>query len=149
MSFEERNAVTGILACFVTWGIMLSVLVRNYAAGVYDGDAGLVLWAQAVLWLILIGIGLSILGIIGFNIAYGVMTGEKKLSMLADERDNLIGLRGIQATLFVLSIGIITAIIALACGVQVFVVLNIILVSCALSSLAGCVTQLVFYRRGF
>lgn len=149
MSFEERNAVTGILACFVTWGIMLSVLVRNYAAGVYDGDAGLVLWAQAVLWLILIGIGLSILGIIGFNIAYGMMTGEKKLSMLADERDNLIGLRGIQATLFVLSIGIITAIIALACGVQVFVVLNIILVSCALSSLAGCVTQLVFYRRGF
>ena len=41
MSFEERNAVSGILVCFVTWAIMLTVLLQKSAAGVFEGIAGL------------------------------------------------------------------------------------------------------------
>jgi hypothetical protein len=49
MSYEERNAVSGILVCCVTWAVMLTVLLRKTAAGRFDGQAGLVQWAQAVL----------------------------------------------------------------------------------------------------
>jgi hypothetical protein len=149
MSFEERNAVCGILIGFVYSGIMLAVLGQNAAAGVYDGTAGLVLWARAVLWLILIGIGIAIAMTILFNIAYGMITGDGKPDFLRDERDNLIGLRGIQATLVVISTGIVGAFIALALGASVLVVLNMIFAACALSSFAGDVTKLVLYRRGF
>ena len=149
MSFEERNAVSGILVCFVTWGVMLSVLLQKTAAGLFDGSAGLEHWARAVLWLMLIGIGIAIVMTILLNVAYAIITGERKPDFLRDERDTLIGLRGIQATLIVLTIGIIGAIVALAFGTSILAVLNIILAACALSSLASDVTKLVLYRRGF
>ena len=148
MSFEERNAVSGILVCLISWGIMLSVLLQKSAAGLFEGSAGLMHWAQAVLWLILIGIAVAIVMTILFNIAYAIISGEKKPDFLRDERDTLIGLRGIQATLSVITIGIIGAIIALALGTSILVFLNMILTACALSSLASDVTKLVLYRRG-
>ena len=148
MSFEERNAVSGILVCFVTWAIMLTVLWQKSAAGLFDGSAGLEHWARAVLWLMLIGIGVGIVTTILFNIAYAVVTGEKKPDFLRDERDTLIGLRGIQATLIVITIGIVGAIVALAFGASALFVLNMILGACALSSIASDATKLVLYRRG-
>ena len=149
MSFEERNAVSGILGCFVVWGIMLSVLVQRSGDGVFSGPDGLMLWARAVLWLIAIGIGVAIVMTILINIAYAMITGEKKPDFLHDERDTLIGLRGMQATMVVLSAGIVLAIIALAAGYTILTVLNLILIACALSSFASEVTKLVLYRRGF
>lgn len=149
MSFEERNAVTGILVCFVTWGAMLSVLLRKSAAGVFDGESGLANWAQSVLWLVLIGIAIAIVMTILFNIAYAIVTGDRKPDFRRDERDTLIGLRGIQATLVVITLGIIGAIVALAFGASILVVLNMILAACAFSSLASDVTRLILYRRGF
>lgn len=148
MSFEERNAVSGILICFVTWSVMLSVLLQKSADGLFDGRAGLEHWAQTVLWLILTGIAIAIVLTIIFNIAYAIITGEKKPDFLRDERDTLIGLRGIQATLIVITSGIVGAIVALAFGISIIAVLNLILAACALSSLASDVTKLVLYRRG-
>lgn len=149
MSFEERNAVTGILVCFVTWGFMLTVLIQKSAAGQFDGSAGLEHWARTVLWLILIGVAIAIVATILFNIAYAIVTGEKKPDFLSDERDTLIGLRGVQATLVVMTIGIVGAIVTLAFGASILVVLNMILATCALSSFASEVTKLFLYRRGF
>ena len=148
MSFEERNAVTGILVCFITWVIMLTVLLRKSAAGQFDGSAGPQLWAQAVLWLIVIGIAVAIVMTILFNIAYAVITGDKKPDFLSDERDTIIGLRGMQATSIVISTGIVGAFIALAWGASVLMVLNLIFAACALGSFASEVTKLVLYRRG-
>lgn len=149
MSFEERNAVSGILVSLITWVIMLIVLLRKSAAGQFDGTAGPQNWAQAVLWLILIGIALAIVMTVVFNIAYAVISGEKKPDFLRDERDTLIGLRGVQATLIVLSSGVVLAIIALAFGATVLTTLNIIFAACAISSFASEVTKLIYYRRGF
>ena len=149
MSLEERNAVSGILGCFVVWTIMLSVLVQKSGDGVFSGPDGLMLWARAVLWLIALGIGVAIVVTILINIAYAMITGEKKPDFLHDERDTLIGLRGMQATMVVLSAGIVLAIIALAAGYTILTVLNLILIACALGSFASEVTKLLLYRRGF
>ena len=148
MSFEERNAVSGILVGFVTWAIMLTVLLQKSAAGVFEGSAGLEQWGRTVLWLILIGIGIMIAMTVLLNIAYAMITGEKKPDFRRDERDTLIGLRGMQATVIVLTTGIVGAFIALAFGVSILLVLNLILAACALSSFASEVTKLVLYRWG-
>lgn len=148
MSYEERNAVTGILVCSVNWAIMLTILLQKSAAGLFDGPSGPEQWARAVLWLILIGIGVGIVMTVLFNIGYASVTGERKAIFLRDERDAMIGLRGIQATLIVITIGILIAIAALALGTSVITTLNIILAGCALSSFASDVTKLILYRRG-
>ena len=128
---------------------MLTVLLRKFAAGEFAGADGLQAWAQVVLWLIVIGIAVAIAMTILFNIAYAVITGDKKPDFLSDERDTLIGFRGIQATLIVITSGIVGAFIALAWGASILMVLNIIFAACALGSFASEVTKLVLYRRGF
>jgi hypothetical protein len=148
MSFEERNAVSNILVCFITWAIMLTVLMKKSATGLFDGANGLEHWAQTVLWLILIGIGIAIVITILFNVAYAIITGEKKTNFLRDERDTLIGLRAMQATLIVINFGIVSAIIALAFGASILAVLNMIFAACALSGFVSEITKLILYRRG-
>jgi hypothetical protein len=148
MSFEERNAVSNILVSFITWAIMISVLMKKSAAGMFDGAGGLEHWAQTVLWLILIGIGVAIVITILFNVVYAMITGEKKTNFLRDERDNLIGLRAMQANLIVITVGVISAIIALAYGTSILAVLNMIFASCAVSSFVSEITKLILYRRG-
>lgn len=149
MSFEERNAVIGIFAGLVSCAVMLTVLLQKSGAGAFAGPDGLEHWARTVLWLIAIGIVLVIVMTILVNIAYAMITGDRTPVFLRDERDTIIGLRGTQATLVVLSAGIVIAVIALAMGVQVLTALNIILAACALSSFASEVARLILYRRGF
>jgi hypothetical protein len=98
--------------------------------------------------LIAIGIAIAIVMTILFNIAYAIISGEKKPDFLRDERDTVIGLRSIQATLIVITTGIVAAFVALAMGAAILTVLNMILAACALSSFASDVTKLVLYRRG-
>ena len=149
MSFEERNTVVGILISLISWGLMVSVLFRRHSAGAYDGADGPMLWARSVLWLILISLGIGIALTILFNIGYAVVTGERKPVFLKDERDSQIGLLGLQVTLVVMSVGIVGAIVALAFGVGVLMVLNIVLAACATGDMAGTLTKLALYRRGF
>jgi hypothetical protein len=149
MSFEERNTVAGILISLISWGVMITVLARNTASGLYAGPDGPMLWARSVIWLILICIGIGIAMTIVFTIAYAIVTGDKRPTTLKDERDGVIGLRGTQATLIVMSIGIVASIATLAYGLPVLVMLNMVLAACALGDLAGTLTKLALYRRGF
>lgn len=149
MSFEERNAVVGTLGSLISWGVMIVVLGQNTLAGLYDGPEGMQAWARSVLWLILIGIGIMIVATILFNIAYGMLSGEARLPMTRDERDKGINLRAMQVTQIVMATGIVLAIVFLAFGGANVMFLNLILASSAVSSFAGEVTKLFFYRRGF
>ncbi|GHC58742.1 hypothetical protein [Neogemmobacter tilapiae] len=148
MSFEERNAAVGIVISLIAWGLMISVLSQRQAAGVFDGADGPMLWARTVCWLIAaciaIGIALTVLA----TVLYAAVTGERSPSFEKDERDNQIGLRGLQVTLVVMSMGIVGSIGALAWGVTVVMALNLILASCALGDMAGTLVKLFLYRRG-
>ena len=149
MSFEHRNAVVGILVSFISWGLMIAVLGQNTLAGSYDGPHGAQLWAQAVLWLILISVGIALVMTILFNIGYALISGEKDLSAAMDERDKGIALRGMRTAQAVMATGIVLAIVFLAFGGGLVAFLNMILAVCALSGLASEVTKVFLYRRGF
>jgi hypothetical protein len=149
MSFEERNAVVCVLVSLISWGMMITVLGQNTLLGRYDGVDGMMLWARAVLWLIVISISIGIVLTILFNIGYVIITGEAKPSFKTDERDGLITLRAMQVAQGVLAIGIVFAIIFLAWGGAGLMFLNLIMASCGAASLGGDVTKLYLYRRGF
>lgn len=148
MSFEERNAAVGVLVSLIAWGLMISVLSARHAAGVYDGADGPMLWARTVLWLILTCVGIAIALTIVANVLYALVTGERNPGFGKDERDNQIGLRGLQVTLIITSFGIIAAFGALAWGVNVLTALNMILAACALGDMAGSLTKMILYRGG-
>ena len=149
MSFVKRNTISGVLISLIGWGVMTTALARNTASGLYDGADGPMLRARSVFWLVLICIGIGIAMTILLTIAHAIVSGDKRPTTLRDERDGFIGLRGMQATLVALSSGIVAAIGALAYGVPRMVALNAILAACALGDLAGTLTKLVLYRRGF
>jgi hypothetical protein len=147
-SFEERNAAVGILISLISWGLMVSVLSSRHAAGVFDGADGPMLWARTVCWLIVVCIAIGIALTVLATVLYVAITGEKSPAFEKDERDNQIGLRGLQVTLVIMSMGIVGAIGALAWGVTVLTALNLILVACALGDMAGTLVKLFLYRRG-
>lgn len=149
MSFEHRNAIVAILASFLSWGLMITILGQNTLAGTYDGPLGPQTWARSVLWLILISIGIAVVMTILFNIGYAMLTGDKDLSVVKDERDKGIALRGMQAAQIIMATGIVLTIVYLAFGGGLIAFLNMILAVCAVSGLASEVTKLFLYRRGF
>ncbi len=148
MSFEERNSVSGILISLISWGMMLTVISRRHELGLFDGPDGLMIWARTVLVLIGVSIAIGIVLTVLVTIGYAILSGEEKPLFLTDERDGQIGLRGLQVTLAVMSVGLIGGIAVLAYGWSILLVLNIILGACALGDLAGTLTKVVLYRRG-
>lgn len=148
MSHEERNTVAQLLA-----GLMINIYVivklRNmFADGRLAGDETIQVWAQAMLWVIPIGIAAVIATTILFNIAHAIATGTEKPSFLTDERDHAISGFGMQVTMVVTSIGVIGMVIALAMGVQTLKALIGMWFAFAAGSLLGDIGKLIRYRGG-
>ena len=149
MSHEERNTVAQILA-----GIMVNIYVirklqNMYADGRLVGDETIQVWAQAMLWVIPIGIAAVIATTILFNILHAIVTNTPKPSFLVDERDHAISRFGMQITMVISSIGLIGMVIALAMGTDTLKSLIGLWFAFAAASLFGDFGKLIRYRRGY
>lgn len=150
MTYEERNNFVAILTNLVINFYFLSLVLPKALAGEYDGAGGLAAWAQAVLWIIPASIVATIIATILFNIAYAIITRDPNPSYVVDERDKSIAVTGLRVTLVVGSAGFILAIVALAFfGWTAMGALLLIYGGFAGGDLAGNVTKLYLYRRGY
>ena len=150
MSFGERDAATGLISMLLSALMFYLSLSGQYEAGLFDGPDGLQVWARAVLWLILYSLGIAIAVAISFSILYSILTGEKKLSDLRDERDRMIEVRGMRISAVITSIGIFAAILDLAWGeVSAMRAFNIILFGCSFAEGVKDLFKITCYRRGF
>lgn len=150
MSSGERDAYTGLLTSLIVAVIFYLRISSQFQAGLFDGPDALKNWAQSIMWLILIGIGLAIAVTILFTILYVIVTGEKKPSDLRDERDWLIEVRGTRIATVIISIGLVAAIMDLAWGgASAIRALSIILIGCSGSEMIKDLFKIYCYRRGF
>ncbi len=149
MSYEERNALSGLLTSIVAWSIMGGVMWRQYTDGLYDGPDGVMHWARAMLWLMLYGIGFGIVIAILFAIVDGILHPNDKNRTQSDERDRTIALLGHRIVLVAMSAGLIGAILGMAFGWTAVQGLMLIVVSCALGDTVGVAYKVFLYRRGF
>lgn len=150
MSFGERDATTGLLSMLIAAAMFYLSLSGKYDAGLFDGPDGLQVWARSVLWLILYSIGIAIAVAISFAILYSILTGEKKISDLRDERDHMIEVRGMRIAALITSVGIFAAVLDLAWGgASAMHAFNIILIGCAFAEVVKDLFKIVCYRRGF
>lgn len=149
MSFEERNSLSGLATSLIAWAVMGGSLWQKFQIGAFDGPDGAKLWAQSMLWLILIGIGLGIALSVLFAIIDGIIHGKDAANTQTDERDHLIALLGNRIVLVTVSIGIVGAIIAMALGWSAVAGLTLIVASCAIGDTIGTGYKVYRYRRGF
>lgn len=150
MSFGERDATTGLISMLLSAAMFYLSLSGQYEAGLFDGPDGLQVWARSVLWLILYSIGIAIAVAISFAILLSILTGEKKLSDLRDERDRMIEVRGMRIAAVITSVGIFAAVLDLAWGgASAMRGFNIILIGCSFAEVVKDVFKIICYRRGF
>jgi len=147
MSFGERTIISELLANAVIVVLFIVVLASRNAQGAFAGPDGLTVWARLVLWMIPAAILAGIVVTLLFTLAHRLITGEPS-DTLTDERDRLIAGLGWKVTMIVTATGFVAALGALAAGLTVFSVLNLMLASFAAGDTAGNLAKLIAYRRG-
>ncbi len=149
MSFEVKNIYAGFASTVTIFAIYFTVVSGMYAAGRFEGPEGMALLGKAILSLMAGGIVVHIIMMILANIVFAILQNDPKPSFVVDERDKLIEFRGLRVSYYVFGAGYVAAMIAMALGVAVFWVFNLLLVFCALSTVMDGVVKLVLYHRGF
>lgn len=148
MSFEERNAWSGLISGLITFAIFGSRIWAGTVGGTYGTAEGLTHWAWDVLWLIGGGIAICIAVLIGFQIAFAIVTRTEKPQFLTDERDVMISRRGAVITLAVSSAGFILGVILIALGWSAIAGLNAILGGMAAGAITSEAYRIAVYRLG-
>lgn len=136
LSFNEKMHWVTIIGLLVIYGFYFLTVLPPESADVAGN--------QVVLFIILL-VPLILFFIIGAIVA--VMTGRKS-EVEDDERDRLIGLKGIRNGAYVLGTGVFAAI---ACALLMdgnFWVIHVLFASLVLSELVESASQLFYYRLG-
>jgi hypothetical protein len=143
MSFKQWNAVMMLATAVLISGWLLYDLTAHPvpAAGV-AAVAQKLLWAG--LWMILINIAAAI----GTAIVGSIVTRKEFKDEAADERDRAIYARSLRNAYFVVSVGGIVTLFALALGYDPTVAAYAVFFGGAAAGAAGAISQLVYYRIG-
>jgi hypothetical protein len=149
MSYEERNALAGLISTLIVSLLFGMQLWQDYLSGEFIGPDGLKTWAQTIVWMVPTSIIICITTIIAVNVIYSIVTSSPNLNSVADERDAAIGKRGMQVTLVVVSIGFVAAIIILSTGGSALTGLTIILAGFVAGDMSGNLAKLAAYRFGY
>ena len=148
MSPQERNALVSLLCNLLVNGYVIWQWRALAAAGALDGPDALMVWARMILWAMAGAVVLTVVLTVLISIAAGIVTRERVSPVLADERDEMFGIRAMGMTMFIAVVGFIGAIVALAAGWSALSAFLIIYFAFALGSLAGDLVKLASYRAG-
>ncbi len=150
MTYQEKN----ITVAFTTYMLILVYYVINLVKMIQNG--GLVsqrlfgLWGIVLVSVFLVNIVGSVLTNILLSIIYSIRTGSKHIPpFIADERDKLIGLKGVRISYFTFAFGVILSMVSFILGQTALVMFSIIVFFSLFGELCGCLSKIYIYRRGF
>lgn len=162
MSYQEKKTVVSIVS-----GALLLAAYCLYAFG-KSGMANinnLAFWAKTML----VFIGIGIVGMIIIQIVFHILLSisvaikqkmrdeeiddkeiEKSITneMVEDEMDKLIVLKSNKISYYVLGIGFLAGLVAVALGVSAVIFLNILFISGSIGGIAEGLVQIGYYRKG-
>ncbi|MEQ9460995.1 MAG: hypothetical protein RIG82_08595 [Phycisphaeraceae bacterium] len=142
MSHQERASIVAIITNLLVNGYAAVRVGQLYDAGALSSEDALMVWAQAVIWVIPLAIGLTIV----LNILFTMAEKGADKAMVVDERDRQFQLRGIFVTLVVVGLGYITMLAGFAIGWTAIIGLNLLFFTFALGDLLGNTVRLASYR---
>ncbi|MDG1430269.1 MAG: hypothetical protein P8Q23_01745, partial [Paracoccaceae bacterium] len=121
-----------------------------YSSGVMDGPDAIQIWANTMFWVIIFaivaGIVMAIIGTIIFSILEAMITGEADQNFISDERDKMIANTGNKITVGFTGFGFIALIAGIKFGYQPVDCLVVLMFCFSLGGLFGEFTKLARYR---
>ena len=151
MSFQQKN-ITVSLANFTL--ILIFYLIRMFQliqSGSFNSTHVFRLWGIVIALAIVVTIFATILTHIVSAIIQAIKTGEEnpKIEDFEDERDKFIDLRGTRVTYLVSSIGSFLSMLTFVLGQPPLVMFTLLVFFGVVAQIAGDVSRLYLYRRGF
>ncbi|SRR5258708_2854877 len=148
MSYQERRAFVSLISTILIAAYyFVSVLQRFPEGNPYSADV-FRFWGSSMFILIPVSVVVQIVIAIVFSIVYSIATREPERP-LTDERDRLIELKAIRNSLYVFVFGFSLAMGSLVINMPPNVMFIVLFFSGFVSGMAGYITQIYFYRRGF
>lgn len=148
MSYQERRALVNVLSTvLITAGYTAYMMQRYPQTDPYSIEV-FRFWGGYFLILIPVTIIARIIITIVFSILNTIATREGEPE-ITDERDRLIELKSLRASLYVISIGLVAAIGSLAFDAPPAVMFALLVAAGIAGDVVSEILQFFFYRRGF
>lgn len=150
MSYQEKNVTVSLVTHLLIVGYFLFNLYQMYQVGSLVANKIFVLWAVVISATILVTIIGSILTNILLAIVHAIRTrGETEERFVEDERDQLIGLKGMRVSYVAFSIGVLIAMLTFVFGQPPLVMFSLLIFSSIAAQIIGDFSQIYLYRKGF
>jgi hypothetical protein len=150
MSFQEKNFTVSLVNFTLILGVYLFRVFQMVLGGSFNSTNVFRLWGIVIVLAILVTIFATILTHIVSAIIQAIKTKkEPDIEDIADERDQLIDLRGTKVTYFASSIGVFLSMLTFAFGQPPLVMFTLLIFFGVVAQIIGDISRLYLYRRGF
>lgn len=148
MSYQEKNILVSLFGTVLIFSYYLLNLWRMIDEGEFNPVNVFTLWILVIIVAIIANIVATVITQVVLTVFQYIKTHEEE-PFIEDERDKLIDLQGIRNAYYVLSGGILIAMISLIVGQPALVMFNLLIIGAMLSSIIGDISRFYLYRRGF
>jgi hypothetical protein len=150
MSFQEKNFTVSLVNFTLILGVYLFRVFQMVLGGSFNSTNVFRLWGIVIVLAILVTIFATILTHIVSAIIQAIKTKkEPDIEDIADERDQLIDLRGTKVTYIASSIGVFLSMLTFAFGQPPLVMFTLLIFFGVVAQIIGDISRLYLYRRGF
>jgi hypothetical protein len=149
MSNRENSIAVSLVS---TLGILAYYLVNIFQmlqGGGLSSAEVFRLWAVVIIASIVLNIAGNIITAIVVNILHAIKTQkDEEVRLIEDERDKLIGLKGIKVSYIAFSIGVFFSMLTFALGQPPLVMFSLIVFFSLIAETLGDISQFYYYRKG-
>ncbi|MEM7798899.1 MAG: hypothetical protein AAF633_06910 [Chloroflexota bacterium] len=153
MTFQEKNITVSLVNFSLILLFFTLRLFQISQNGNFNSSTIFRLWGVVIIMAIFVTIAATILTHIVSIIIEAIRTGEKDPDTsnidLADERDQLIDLRGTKVTYTASSFGVFIAMLIFVFGQPALVMFTLLIFVGVIAQIMGDATRLYLYRAGF
>lgn len=150
MSYQEKNITVSLVSYLLIIGYYLVNLFQMFQEGGLVSTRLFSLWALVILATIIVNIIASILTNIVLTIVEAIKAQKyDEPRFIADERDQLIGLKGVRSSYITFLVGVLVSVLAFAFGQPPLVMVSMIIFFTIVAEIIGDISQIYLYRRGF
>jgi hypothetical protein len=150
MSYQEKNITVSLVSYLLIVAYYLVNLFQMLQEGELVSTRLFSLWAIVILATIIVNIIASILTNIVLTIVEAIKAQKyDEPRFIADERDQLIGLKGMRSSYITFSVGVLVSVLAFAFGQPPLVMVSLIIFFAIAADIIGDISLIYLYRRGF
>lgn len=151
MTFQQKNITVSLVNHMLILGFYLFRIFQMTQSDGFTSAAVFRLWGITIGLAIVAMIIGTILTHIVSTIFEAIITGNEnpKVDGIADERDQLIDLRGTKVTYVISSTGVLLSMLAFVFGQPPLVMFTLLIFFGLFAQIVGDISRLVLYRRGF